>query len=348
MPFTNSNMRQEIGQQPEVMALLIQMGQQMVKPLADEFRKRDIRFAMIAARGTSDNAAQYAKYRFEIELGIPVVLAAPSAFTLYGGKMNLSQTLVIGISQSGRGADVVEVVSAGRAAGALTAGITNDDTSELAQTAEYVLNCSCGVEKGFAATKTYTSTMALIALLVADLSGDDALPLLTQVKAGMEHALSIEDKIAQLAERYRYMRACFTLARGYNYCTAHEAALKMMETSGTLAKSYSAADFMHGPLSVANDGFPCFLFAPEGRGYATMLQLANTLKERRAEIIVYSDQPEIQQMATKCVKISGFKDERISPIAMIIYAQLFACHLTMTRGMNPDDSKGLSKVTITR
>ncbi len=347
MPFTNSNMRQEIGQQPEVLANLMQIGPQMVKPLADEIRKRNIRFAMIAARGTSDNAAQYAKYRFEIELGIPVVLAAPSAFTLYGGKMDLNQTLVIGISQSGKGADVVEVVSAGRAAGALTAAITNDDTSELAQTAEYLLSCHCGVEKGFAATKTYTSTMAIIAMLVANLAGEDIQPQLLQVKAGMEHALNSEEKIARLAERYRYAPACFTLARGYNYCTAHEAALKMMETSGTLAKSYSAADFMHGPLSVANAGFPCFLFAPDGRGYATMLQLANTLMERRAEVIVYSSQTEIQDVATKCVQIAGFPDERISPIALIVYAQLFACHLTMTRGMNPDDSKGLNKITIT-
>lgn len=348
MPFSNSNMRQEIGQQPEVMALLLQMGPQMVKPLADEIRKRNIRFAMIAARGTSDNAAQYAKYRFEIELGIPVVLAAPSAFTLYGGKMDLNQTLVIGISQSGKGADVVEVVSAGRAAGALTAAITNDDSSELAMTAEYLLSCHCGLEKGFAATKTYTSTMAIIAMLVADLSGEDVKPVMQQVKVGMEHALNSEEKIARLTERYRYMQACVTLARGYNYCTSHEAALKMLETSGTLAKSYSAADFLHGPIAIANDGFPCFLFAPGGRGYATMLQVASMLKERHAEVIVYSSESEIQEVATKSIKIAEFADERISPIALIVYAQLFACHLTMTRGMNPDDSKGLNKITITR
>lgn len=343
------HMRREIREQPQVIRAVAEKGVRSAQALAQAIRERGVQFAMISARGTSDNAALYAKYRLEVEAGIPVASAAPSIFTLYGAQLNLSRALVLGISQSGKAQDVVEVVSAARAAGALTAAITNDPSSELAQVAEHVLLCHAGEELSVAATKTYTATLANIALLVDALTGrsrpgED----LEAAAQGMEQVLAMEDEIELLAERYRYMSACMVLARGYNFCTAHEAALKMMETGYVIARAYSAADFLHGPIAVVDTGFPCFVYAPSGNAYATMLQLTAKLRERGAEIVVVSCNPEILRLATRTVEMSCEVAERTSPLVYIVVGQLFAFHLSETRGYDPDRPRGLSKITITR
>jgi len=241
------------------------------------------------------------------------------------------------------------VVSAARAAGALTAAITNDPSSELAQVAEHVLLCHAGEERSVAATKTYTATLANIALLVDALAGRSRIGEdIEEAAQGMEQVLAMEEDIELLAERYRYMSACMVLARGYNFCTAHEAALKMMETGYVIARAYSAADFMHGPIAVVDTGFPCFVYAPNGSAYATMLQLTARLRERGAEIVVVSCNPEILRLATRMVVLPCDIAERISPLVYIVVGQLFAFHLSETRGYDPDRPRGLSKITITR
>ncbi|MGC8783915.1 MAG: SIS domain-containing protein [Armatimonadota bacterium] len=343
------HMRREIHEQPQVIRTVAERNVRSAQTLAQTIRDRGIQFVMISARGTSDNAALYTKYRLEIEAGIPVASAAPSIFTLYSGQLNLSRAMVIGISQSGKAQDVVEVVSAARAAGALTAAITNDPSSELAQVAEHVLLCHAGEERSVAATKTYTATLANIALLVDALVGRlHSSQDLEEAAQGMEQVLAMEEEIELLAERYRYMSACMVLSRGYNFCTAHEAALKMMETGYVIARAYSAADFLHGPIAVVDTGFPCFVYAPNGNAYATMLQLTAKLRERGAEIVVVSCNPEILRLATRMVVLPCDITERISPLVYIIVGQLFAFHLSETRGYDPDRPRGLSKITITR
>lgn len=343
------HMRREIHEQPQVIRTVAEKNVRSAQMLAQAIRERGVQFAMMSARGTSDHAALYAKYRLEIEVGIPTASAAPSIFTLYHGQMNLSRTLVMGISQSGKAQDVVEVVSVARAAGALTAAITNDPTSELAQVAEYVMLCHAGEERSVAATKTYIATLSNIALLVDALAGRSPIGEdLYAAAEGVERVLELETDIEWLAERYRYMSACMVLARGYNFCTAQEAALKMMETGYVIARAYSAADFLHGPIAVVDTGFPCFLYAPNGNAYATMLQLAVKLRERGAEIVVISCNPEILRLATRNVAIPYEVAERISPIVYVVAGQLFAFHLSETRGYDPDRPRGLSKITITR
>ncbi|MGQ9879937.1 MAG: SIS domain-containing protein [Armatimonadota bacterium] len=343
------HMHREIHEQPQVIRTVAEKGEYSARALAQAIRDRGIQFAMISARGTSDNAALYTKYRFEIEAGIPVASAAPSIFTLYSGQLNLSRALVLGISQSGKAQDVVEVVSAARAAGALTAAITNDPSSELAQVAEHVLLCHAGEERSVAATKTYTATLANVALLVDALVGRPRIGEdLEQAAQGMEQVLAMEESIELLTERYRYMTACMVLSRGYNFCTAHEAALKMMETGYVIARAYSAADFLHGPIAVVDTGFPCFIYVPNGSAYATMLQLTAKLRERGAEIVVVSCNPEILRLATRMIALPCDVAERISPLVYIVVGQLFAFHLSETRGYDPDRPRGLSKITITR
>src|SRR5947208_9899802 len=136
-----SHMLREIREQPGWVTTALSSQRRAAGALAEAIRANDIRHVVIAARGTSDHAAIYAKYLFEIVTGLPVALAAPSVYTLYDAHLRLANALVIGISQSGQGTDVVQALSSARAAGALTACITNDASSPITRVSDHVLLC---------------------------------------------------------------------------------------------------------------------------------------------------------------------------------------------------------------
>ena len=321
-----------------------------IKALAEEIKKRNINFALLAARGTSDNAANYAKYLFGIVNGLPTGLAAPSIFTLYGGKLKLGHSLVIGISQSGQAADVIEYLQNSKACGALTACITNEEGSPITRASDFTILCNAGPEKSVAATKTYTTTMAALAMLSFTLAGrNDLIDALDKIGDKIEQVItSLEAEIALKTERYRYMNHCFVIARGINYATAFEAALKLAETCYVKAEPFSSADFQHGPIAMVDEDTPCFLYAPSGVSFDSMLDIADKLKQRNAELIIVSDNDKILSMATTPFKIPVTLEEELSPIAYITVGQLFAQYLAVAKRHDPDNPRGLSKVTITR
>ncbi len=344
-----SIMRDEILEQPNAIRSAIEQGVGPVTSLVAAMQDRDIRHVVIAARGTSDNAAVYAKYLIEIVCGLPVTLAAPSVFTLYDATLALSGSLVLGISQSGQATDVVQTLSSARAAGALTACITNVAGSPLTEVSDHPFLCHAGMERAVAATKSYTTSLALIALLAALLSHDSALLANLRGLPDAIHAtLGIEPEIARSVERYRYMTECAVLARGINQATALEVALKITETSYLAAKPFSGADFLHGPIAMIAPGFTCMIFAPDGRGYPSLLELALTLQEREAELIVVAHSPEILGLAERPLAIETQIDEMLSPLLYIVPGQLWAYHLAKARGTDPDRPRGLHKVTLTR
>jgi glutamine---fructose-6-phosphate transaminase (isomerizing) len=344
-----SLMLTEMHEQPDWVERAIQSERGNVSQLAAAVRENDVRFVVIAARGTSDNAATYAKYLFEIVTGMPVALAAPSVYTLYDAHLRLGNTLVIGISQSGQGTDVVQALSAARSAGALTACITNSADSPITQVSDHVLLCHAGEEKAIAATKTYTTALAVVALLVGVLADHrELLNGLQRIPKLMRETFTIEEDVARMVERYRYMEECAVLARGVNQPTALEAALKMTETCYLVAKPYSGADFLHGPIAMVDEGFPCFLYAPEGRAYASMLELALKIRERNGEMIVVAKEQEILDLAAAPVQMPVSTMELLSPLVYILPGQLFAYYLAKSRGGDPDHPRGLTKVTLTR
>ena len=189
-----------------------------------------IQYVLIAARGTSDNAARYAQYVLGAYNHIQVALATPSLYTLYGTPPDLRGALVVGISQSGQSPDIVSVLTAGRAQGRPTLAITNVPDSPLAQAADWVLPLDCGVERAVAATKTYTTSLAALALLSTALSGNDQHRAeLAQVPEWMRQTLrSVEPQLPHV-ERYRYVGRSAVIGRGFNYATAFEVALKIKE-----------------------------------------------------------------------------------------------------------------------
>lgn len=344
-----SLMHDEIFQQPQAVAAAVEHQYDAVAALAQELRDREIRHVVVAARGTSDNAATYAKYLLEIVAGVPVSQAAPSVYTLYDARPDMSGVFLLGISQSGQATDVVQTLSTGRASGALTACITNVADSPLTEVSDVTLLCHAGEERGVAATKTYTTALALIALLAGHWAGDSALlEGLRGLPDAVARTLALDSAVESAVERYRYMPECAVLARGLNQATALETALKMTETSYIVAKPYSGAEFLHGPIAMISDGFPCFLFAPAGRAYASMLDLAVKLRERDAELIVVAHADEILALAERPLKLPADPGELLSPIICIVPGQLWAYHLARARRKDPDRPRGLTKVTLTR
>ncbi|MBN1963034.1 MAG: SIS domain-containing protein [Anaerolineae bacterium] len=346
--MTGTLLEQEIHQQPSTLTRLITSENDSVARIASAIRERAPRFALIAARGSSDNAAIYGKYVLGAFAGLPVALAAPSITTYYGRLPDVHDALVIGISQSGQGEDVVEVVRQARAGGAVTLGVTNFLDSPLAQAAEHVVALHAGQERSLAATKTFTAQLAVMALLAAYLADDPARhDDLAQLPDWVAHALALSAGVPARAERYRYMALCVTVGRGFNYATAFELALKLKELTYIGATPYSSADFRHGPIAQVEAGFPVLAVAPQGVVSDDMLDLLRDLQERRAELIVISNDERALDLARTPLVIPAVP-EWLSPIVGIVPGQLLAFGLSQAKGYDVDRPRTLHKVTSTR
>lgn len=345
-----SFMLKEIHEQPDVIRRMVESEEDTVGRLAAEIQARDIDFVVMAARGTSDHAAIYGKYILEIKNGLVVGLADPSVYTLYSANLKLDKALVIGISQSGQATDVAEYLKQSKAAGALTASITNVPGSTLTQIADHNILCHAGQEQGVAATKTYTSTLAALFLLSSSLADDvkHARNHLIECADVMQVGLKIEAFCQERAERYRFMQDGYVISRGLNYCTAQEAALKLAETSYVGMLAYSAADFLHGPIAAVHESEPCFLIAPPGKAFSALVEMAARLSDRKADVAIISSEDEILSYATTPFKLEVGIFEELSPLLYILPAQLLAYYLAVSRGYDPDRPRGLSKVTLTR
>jgi len=339
--------RSEILEQPEVLARVIGANEEVARNCAASIRWANVKFVLIAARGTSDHAATYAKYLWGAYNHLPVALAAPSLHTIYHSAPNLEGALVVGISQSGASTDIVTVVQQAREQGAQTLAITNRVDSPLAQTAQFVLPLLAGEEKAVAATKTYTAELACVALLSATLSNDkERLDQLERVPEAVAQALRVENLAKEYAERYRYMQYGVVLSRGFNLATASEIALKIKEMSYSHMQPYSTADFMHGPLASVYEGFPVIAVAPRGVLYPNLLQSLNQVKERQAEMLVISDGDEALSLGHLPLRVPSVP-EWLSPIVDVIPGQWLALHLALARGYQPDTPRALHKVTLT-
>ncbi|MCS7286543.1 MAG: SIS domain-containing protein [Anaerolineae bacterium] len=339
----------EIREQPGTILRLLEKETNNIMQIAAAIRARHVRYVIIAARGSSDNAARYAQYLFGAWNRLPVGLATPSLFSIYGQPPRLEGALVIGISQSGQSPDVVSVVEEGRRQGVPTIAITNYPDSPLAAQANYVILLHTGEERAVAATKTYTAQLAALALLSCALENDhERLEALRGVPLALEKLLAGEEHIANVVERYRYMEACVVLGRGYNYATAFEIALKLKELDLLIAEPYSPADFMHGPIALISKGFPALLIAPSGKMFDMMREFALELKSRGVELIVISDRPELLDEAITPLPLPEGIPEWLSPLVAVVPGQLFALHLALIKGLDPDRPPGLQKVTLTR
>ncbi|MGQ0505236.1 MAG: SIS domain-containing protein [Myxococcaceae bacterium] len=346
----SSFFEREIREQPEALSRLLECGRPRVAELAARIRAFAPKFVVIAARGSSDNAARYAQYLFGSHNRLSVALATPSLFTLYGAPPSVAGALVIGISQSGQSPDIVSVLQEGRRQGALTLALTNEPTSALGRAAEFVLPLEAGTERSVAATKTYTNELMVLAMLSTALGGsEERWQEMAAIPAAVSEAIRLNETVEQRASWFLYADYFVTIGRGFNYATAFEVALKIKETTYVIAEPYSSADLLHGPVAMIDKGFPVLVVAPSSASPAADTgALLDMLDKKQAEIIAVSDRAEILDRARAPLPLPTGVPEWLSPMVCVVPGQLWALALARARGLNPDQPRGLTKVTETR
>ena len=340
-------MLQEIAEQPAALEKTISEERDKIERLGSSLKQREIDLIVLAARGSSDNAALFGRYLLEITTGIPVSLSAPSVHTLYHAKLDLKHALVIGVSQSGEGEDINCVLENARQCGAFTLGITNESASSMVKLVDETLLMHGGRERSVAATKTFTGQMLLFYMLAAAFSKDGRAIDYQAIPALAERALEQKPAIVELVQRYVFMENCVVVGRGMAYANAYEFALKLMETCYVVAERFSSADFLHGPVAMIDRHFPVILFAPAGVMLPGTKDLIDRLRELSADTLVITGDLDAAAKCTRSIIMPREIDEFLAPIPYIIPAQLFAALLAEAKGLDPDRPRSLSKVTRT-
>lgn len=345
-----TKMLKEIQEQPKVLAGIEEANKSILNALVRELNERQIKHVVFAARGTSDHASIYGQYLLGIYKGVVSALAIPSCITLYDGRLDFSQDLVIGVSQSGKAADALAVIERGNTQGAVTLAITNDADSAMARTAKYHLFCNAGLEESVAATKTFTAQMYLLGLLTAYWS-DDA-HLLSILRNIPEHTQAMLDsmgsEILKQVDRFRYIKEGFVLARGISYPIALEATLKIQETCYIKMKGYAISDFYHGPLAQVDTDLPMIILAPKGAAFEDTKAIIAKIISLGTQVLIVTDDKALADSNPNSLLIPDTGSEVASAFLFAIFAQYFAQLLSLSKGLNPDSPRLLKKVTITK
>jgi glutamine---fructose-6-phosphate transaminase (isomerizing) len=344
-PSGGTHFEREIREQPVVIAGFLNRGLPAVSRVARALRCRDVRYVLVAARGSSDNAARYAQYLFGERMRLPVALAAPSLESLYGARAVPHEIggLVIGISQSGRSPDIVSVLAAARANGAPTLAITNDVKSPLAVAAEFTIPLLAGLERSVAATKTYTGSLAALASLVTELRDDERdRAALRMVPTALSLALDSAFTNVPLVDYLAPASHVLSVGRGYNYATAMEIALKLRELTSTIAEGFSSADLMHGPIAAITPDTRVILVAAPGPTLSSIQETAAALKRRGAHTITIGGQTTGADLI-----LPDDVPEWLSPIVSVIPGQVLALRWAELREQPIDEPGLLTKITET-
>jgi glucosamine--fructose-6-phosphate aminotransferase (isomerizing) len=336
----------EIQSQPEVLTRFVENQWDDVQATAGWIQDQDFTHVVMAARGSSDNAARYSQYLWGAHNRLNVALAAPSLYTLYHSPPNLDGSLVVGVSQSGESPDLLGVMEHGKRQGRPTLAITNNPDSPMALLADRHLDIDAGPELAVAATKTYTSQLMAIAALSAALEGSSRHhDSLRDVSRVVTSALEMSDRIAGAAEGLRHETRCVAIGRGFNHATAFEWALKIAELSYIVAQPFSAADFRHGPLALVEPGLPVLAVATDGPLFGDVADLIETVRHGGARVTAISDRDDCP--ADELIVLPGGLEEWLTPIPVTVAAQVFTYHLTVARGHDPDNPRAIHKVTKT-
>jgi glutamine---fructose-6-phosphate transaminase (isomerizing) len=334
-------MRQEIGEQPAAVADTLAAFAEPARTLAAALRAHGIDRIVLIARGSSDHAAVYGRYLLEGRCGLVTALAAPSLYTTYEAPVDLRGALAIGVSQSGATPEIISALRYAAARGALTAGITNDADSPLAQAADHPLVLRAGDERSIAATKTFTAQLAAFAALAAALGaravreGLERLPELMRTTIAASEAACDFAAIGLVGDD-----AAVCVARGFSYAVALEAALKLKETCGVWAEGFSSADLRHGPTAAVTRAIPALVFHAGGALETDILALEDELRRRGAPVVSIGPGCDLPTATPPC--------EELAPFTLVLPAQLVAERLARLRGRDPDQPEGLRKVTETR
>lgn len=336
------HMAAEIAEQPTVLGGLVARRAEIAE-VAGAIARRPPRFALLAARGSSDHAALYAKYLIEVLLGLPAGLVSPSTVTLYGARPDLRDVLLVSVSQSGGSPDLLEFTQTARKQGALTVAVTNTPASPLGGAAELAVDIGAGTETAVAATKTYSATLLALYLLVDAVRGGDS-SAAAEIEPLARQALEVD--VQRAVDRYRFVDRVITTGRGYSYATALESALKLAETSYLAARAYSGADLLHGPVAAIDEETAVLAVTGAGRGGAALRDVLAAVAERGADVLALGSSAAEVPAAVR-VPVPSVAEE-LAPVLEVLPVQRIALGLALARGFDPDRPRGLHKVTRTR
>jgi len=340
----------EIREQPAALRALLEHEADYAR-VAAEMRARDSQLVRLVGHGSSDNAASYGIYAFGL---IPRWTAMRDSITLtvhYDSGPELAGSTVIGLSQSGRTPDVVEYIVRARRSGAFTIAITNDPASELAHVAEAVLPIAAGPELAVAATKTYSNQLAALALLAAHAAGQgtayaEGLRATADLLDG--HLAELELLVAPLAIPFSFIGRMFVIGRGPEYATAREIALKLLETCRVAAEPLTATDLAHGPVAALDPLFPVWAITSDDATLATVIEAAERIRGMGATLVASGSAASSLVGADYALPLPEPVLPLLAPLLSVVPGQLFALGLARAKGLDPDEPRGLSKITLAR
>lgn len=337
-----SQMLKEIREIPNATARIVGQSGAVVDDAANRMRDLDPKVLVTIARGSSDHAATYLKYAYEITLGVPVASVGPSVASIYGAQLRLPQAGVLAISQSGQSPDIVEMCASAGRGGALTVAITNDPASPLGDAADMVFPLLAGPETSVAATKTYVTTVVAGLMLLARWTQDAALQAsLEALPAQLEQALACDwSPFCDAVERHEMV---FAIGRGTSFAVCQEAALKLKEVCQINALSYSSAEVLHGPVSIVSKGTPVLAFAVEDAARAATQDVCRTLTKTGAQVFTTGG----SGAHVTALPVVDTGHSLTAPLAQIVSFYVMVETLALAKGLDPDAPRHLSKVTKT-
>jgi glutamine---fructose-6-phosphate transaminase (isomerizing) len=340
----------EIREQPSALRRLLEHDRDFAR-VAELARSRKRTLVRIVGHGSSDNAASFGPYAFGVLAGWTALRDSISLTVYSGAQLEMSGSLVLAMSQSGRTPDVIEYVERSRARGALTVAVTNEPGSELARVAEVVLPLSAGPEQSVAATKTYTNSVAAIALLAAHVGGrgGEYSTGLRTVAAQLEDLIGdLEPTVAAMAVQFAFVGRMFVIGRGAEFTTAREIALKLLETCRVAAEPLTATGLAHGPVAALDALFPVWAIASDDENLAAVREAAARARAAGATVVASGAAAGEIEGAVYSLPTPRPPLPLLAPLLSVAPGQLFAWALAQARGLDPDHPRGLTKVTLAR
>ncbi|WDE07218.1 SIS domain-containing protein [Thalassomonas viridans] len=328
-----TQMEQEARQAPQVIKRQLATNRDKMIAIGDKLRALGPQSVMIIGRGSSDHAGVFGKYLIEIEAGIPTSSAAPSVSSVYGRQLKLDRSLVIVISQSGRSPDILAQAKMAKAAGAYCLALVNDVTSPIREIVDEVIPLQADAELSVAATKSYLCTLsALLQLTACWTRNQELVRALDALPQALENIISSPPQFN--AEMLNGVNNMVVLGRGFGYAVAKEMALKLKEVSSIHAEAFSSAEFLHGPVTLVEQGLAILNCMVKDESASSHRQQIDEIAARGAGMVNLS-------------QLDENLHPRIAPLVVLQRFYLDVASLALSRGFNPDEPKGLKKVTRT-
>jgi len=339
----------EIREQPAALRRLLEHEAEFARVAAAARRGRSL--VRFVGHGSSDNAATYGVYAFGLVAGWTALRDSITLTVHYGATVDVSGSIVLGLSQSGQTPDVVAYLERAREGGAFTVAITNDPDSEMARAAEAVLPLCAGDERAVAATKTYVNQLAALALLAGHIGGqgERVSDGIRDAADRLEEALpDLETEAQALAVPFAYVGRMFVIGRGPEFATAREIALKLLETCRTAAAPLTATDLAHGPVAVLDPLFPVWAIASRDVSLSAVQDAATRVNQFGSTVVASGTAALEIAGADYYLPVPEPKLSLLSPLLSVVPGQLFAAALARAKGFDPDAPRGLTKITFAR